>query len=528
MSSGAKTRDELWKEVQVLRARVAELEAADDERERPEASPPDRLASVDSGADSGPSSDASGGQKVVISGIPIEWDREQGTCTVANEPAAIMWIHTTLEGLMSGLQAMVGTERFALALQSQGRRSVEDDWKVISRFPDFRSGFEAIGNVSTVVGWGNCQLESLDEEKKTCRFRIRNSWEGRYQKARGSSWGSGLLAGKTAGLCSKLFETNCWAEQTASIAEGDEFDEFVVAPSTRSVEEEIENLLATDEATRADMAVALHKLRTEISERERAEETLAGYRDRLEELVEERTQQLEQSRTELRHAERLASVGTLAAGMAHQINNPLGAILNGAEFALLCEEDPDVLAICKRALEDNVKQARRCGKIVRNVLKFSRDEPTEKWHEDVSDVVRRACRVTAGYASERGAQVEFGPCDPCGQVWMSPIEIEQALVNVIRNAIEARLHGGQVEVSTSCAQSVVRIQVRDDGRGIEPEALKHIFDPFYTTRLSEGGTGLGLSVANGVIADHRGTITAESEPGRGTTVTIELPIHTEA
>jgi PAS domain S-box-containing protein len=173
----------------------------------------------------------------------------------------MMWVDTTLAGLMSGVQSMVGTERFGLALQSEGRKSVEDDWQVISQYSDFQDGFKAIANIAAVAGWGDWEIISLDENKKKCQIRVKNSWEGRYQKSLGVCWNSGMLAGKMAGYCSKLFKTNCWAKQTSFIAKGDDFDEFEVAPSERSIEMEIENLLSSDEATRADMAVALQKLR---------------------------------------------------------------------------------------------------------------------------------------------------------------------------------------------------------------------------------------------------------------------------
>jgi PAS domain S-box-containing protein len=227
-----------------------------------------------------------GNEKINVAGINIEWRTDQGICTFENLPVAMMWIDTTLSGLMSGVQAMVGTQRFGLALQSEGRKSVEEDWQVISQFSNFREGFKAIANIASVAGWGEWELMSLDENKNRCTFRIKNSWEGRYQKALGVDWGSGMLAGKMAGYSSKLFKTNCWAEQTKFISRGDEFDEFEVEPSNRSIENEVEGLLLTDAATKADMAVALQKLQKENSERMQMGEALQQSEERYRSLVE--------------------------------------------------------------------------------------------------------------------------------------------------------------------------------------------------------------------------------------------------
>jgi PAS domain S-box-containing protein len=223
---------------------------------------------------------------ISVSSIDMEWQVGDGIFTFEKLPTAMMWVDTTLAGLMSGMQAMVGPERFWLALQSEGRRSVEADWQVISRFQDFAEGFAAIANIAAVAGWGIWTLISMDLKEKHCRFQVRGSWEGQYQKALGVCWGSGMLAGKMAGYCSRLFNTNCWAEQTRFAAKGDDYDEFLVAPSQKTVEEELEKLLLTDRASRADMAVALKKLESEIVERKRVEESLRESEERFRELAE--------------------------------------------------------------------------------------------------------------------------------------------------------------------------------------------------------------------------------------------------
>lgn len=249
MQNREKTKDELIEELVAVRQQLAQVE---------QAKFPQMRSPISS-------------NKINVSGCDIEWQVERGTFTIAEVPGILMWLDTTLAGLMSGFQAMVSTERFGLALQREGRKSVETDWHVISQFDTFEEGFATLATMARAAGWGKMQLIDLDWEKQLCCFRVADSWEGRYQKALGVCWGSGMMAGKFAGFCTKLFDTNCWSEQTSFIARGDQFDEFVVRSSDRTLEEELDRLLVTDSATRTDMAVALEQLRQEITRREKIE-----------------------------------------------------------------------------------------------------------------------------------------------------------------------------------------------------------------------------------------------------------------
>jgi len=224
-----------------------------------------------------------GESRIVVGGVEVAWNIPAGQCTFRDLPVALMWVDTTLAGLMAGLEAMVGPERFALALQAEGRKSVESDWMLISRYEDFREGFATLNKNAAIAGWGDWRLVSYDKAGQECLFQAYNNWEGLYQKALGVCWGSGLLAGKFAGICTKLFGTNCWATQTRFVARGDACDEFRVAPSPRNIESEIESLLVSDKATSADMAVALQmlrkteaSLRQQISGRRQTEEALGA------------------------------------------------------------------------------------------------------------------------------------------------------------------------------------------------------------------------------------------------------------
>ncbi len=236
---------------------------------------------------SGPSPD-----RIVVQGIELQWNHKEGTCVFQGLPVAMLWVDTTLVGLMSGLATMVGPERFSLALQSEGRKSVAADWQLISSYPDFRDGFASIHVTAAVAGWGEWQLIEDDPDHQRCRFRAYNTWEGLYQKKLGTCWGSAMLAGKFAGYCSARFKTNCWATQTAFLAKGDPYDEFWVIPSSRDVEAEIEQLLNSDQASRADMAVALTRLH-------QVQSKLLQQQGSLEEQVRQRTAELALSLNQL-------------------------------------------------------------------------------------------------------------------------------------------------------------------------------------------------------------------------------------
>ena len=262
----------------------------------------------------------------------------------------------------------------------------------------------------------------------------------------------------------------------------------------------------------------------DVTERRRAERLLERNREQLEELVEERTRELVESRDQLRQADRLAAIGTLAAGVAHQINNPVGAILNASEYALLCEDEEEAINVFKDALRSNAEEARRCGSIVRGMLQFARQEPVPKVAEDLNEAVRQATRAVESYATRNNGSIQLDISPQPIEFPMSLLEMEQVIVNLLRNAIEAAPPKPEVGVVTRLDGKTARIEVSDNGRGIEDKYRTEIFDPFFSTRIIEGGTGLGLSVAHGIVTDHRGQIAVTRSDERGTTFTIEFPL----
>ena len=261
----------------------------------------------------------------------------------------------------------------------------------------------------------------------------------------------------------------------------------------------------------------------DITERKRVEGELQRYRHHLEDLVKARTRELEASKEQLRHSERLASIGIFAAGIAHEINNPVGMMLLSAETARRFREESGADGIMDQALESIVSNAHRCGRIVRSILQFARQESSAKCATDINSVVKSMVKTISDYAHEMDVTIALNLADNLPQAVMNPTQIEQVLVNLVRNALQARASGVQIDIRTETTDQGVQVVVQDNGRGIPGEHLNHLFDPFFTTRQRQGGTGLGLSIAHGIVADHGGTIGIESQVGQGTTVRVALP-----
>lgn len=226
----------------------------------------------------------------------------------------------------------------------------------------------------------------------------------------------------------------------------------------------------------------------------------------------------------LRRAERLASIGTLAAGIAHELNNPIGGILLAAQNAKAAFNQPSCEQVVPTCLSDIVDNAERCGQIIRNVLRFARQEASDKQLLDVNVAVRRAVLLMEDFVHGHKCAVELGLPAGLPKARINPVELEQVLSNLIRNSIEAGEEGTRIRISTrGVANSGLQIAVEDDGRGIPSNQVDRLFDPFFTTRRTEGNAGLGLSIVHSIVRDHGGTVDVRSRPSGGTVVTIDLP-----
>jgi PAS domain S-box-containing protein len=261
----------------------------------------------------------------------------------------------------------------------------------------------------------------------------------------------------------------------------------------------------------------------DITERKQNEKDLALYRDKLEVLVEERTRELRESREALVRSERLASVGFLASGIAHEINNPVGMILLAAENAITYKDRPDAKRQMEKCLQDILVSAERCGHITKSILQFAKQEATEKVLADIGEVIERAAMLTGNYTKERGGAVDLQLAEDLKPVMANSVEMEQVFVNLIQNAVEAAAGYVRVVIRTMAAPGTVRITVEDNGPGIAEKHIPHLFDPFFTTHRERGGTGLGLSIVHGIIVGHGGHIIVENRMPTGTVFTIDLP-----
>jgi PAS domain S-box-containing protein len=262
----------------------------------------------------------------------------------------------------------------------------------------------------------------------------------------------------------------------------------------------------------------------DITERKRAEDELRRAHDDLERRVEERTEELRNTIEAFEKTQRLASIGTLAAGIAHEINNPIGSILMAADSALYSLDNPGSNDDAVEALVSIKNDARRAGQIVKTVLQLSRQEISHKWACDLAEVARRARDLTRRMATQKEVDLQLEIEDELPNVYINPTEIEQVFINVINNAVESSQKGQTVWVRSKRDVDGVLVEVEDNGRGMTREETGRIFDPFYTTRQTEGGTGLGLSITYSIVRQHNGTIDVDSQPGKGTIVSVRLPV----
>jgi signal transduction histidine kinase/CheY-like chemotaxis protein len=243
--------------------------------------------------------------------------------------------------------------------------------------------------------------------------------------------------------------------------------------------------------------------------------------EELERKVEERTQELRAAQEQLLQSERLASIGQLAAGVAHEINNPMGVILGFAQGIVktLPEDDP-----LRKPLTTIEKESLRCKRIVQNLLDFARHSEPTLHLTNINELIDTSCELVEHQTSLQNVKLVKGYDPALPSIMADPNQLQQVFINTMLNAYQAMPNGGTLHITTSTVGSELQVTFTDTGTGIPLENIQNIFDPFFTTKEVGEGTGLGLSVSYGIIKAHGGDIEVESQVGKGTTFVIKLPL----
>jgi len=278
------------------------------------------------------------------------------------------------------------------------------------------------------------------------------------------------------------------------------------------------------EVRTAELEKAVAQLRDEVAARKLVEEQLQILNEELEQRVERRTRELQETQLHYLHTEKLSAIGKLSASIAHEFNNPLQSvmtILKGMKKTAALEEDDGEM------LDLAIGESERMKNLIRSLHEFNRPSPGKKVAMDVHKSINSLLLLSKSDFMRKRIVTVLIFAEKLPQILAIPDQIKQLLINLLANAADACPDGGQITISTWQEEKRVAVAIQDNGIGIEPEKMGLIFQPFYTTKPAVKGTGLGLSVCHGIVQQHQGEIRVESQPGKGTTFTVLLPVNGE-
>jgi two-component system, NtrC family, sensor kinase len=276
-------------------------------------------------------------------------------------------------------------------------------------------------------------------------------------------------------------------------------------------------LPVTSDDELGDLAASFNKMTAQV----------AGVQSRIEAEVRRKTAELEQAHKSLLRSEKMASIGKLAATVAHEINNPLFGILTYARLVLrgILKHDFEGRDELAEQLQTIERESKRCGDLVKNLLAFSRQAPSNKEPSDLNTILRRAIVLVRHKLDMQGVELAESLAGEVPPAQCDANQIQQVVLVLLVNAAEAMPKGGKLDVTTLVDPETGEcvLKVKDTGGGIPEDALPRIFDPFFTTKEDQNRTGLGLAVAQGIVEQHGGDISVKSSPGEGTEFTVKLP-----
>jgi two-component system NtrC family sensor kinase len=268
-----------------------------------------------------------------------------------------------------------------------------------------------------------------------------------------------------------------------------------------------------------DLAASFNKMTAELADVHRT----------LEQRVEKKTRDLERAHTSLVRSEKMASLGKLAATVAHEVNNPLFGILTYSRLCIRELEksglDSEAAAKLGERLNLIERESRRCGDIIRNLLTFARQAPQQREANNLNELVERALALVRHRCEMQSIELETKLAPDLPAINCDAGQVQQVVLVLFVNAIEAMGSAGRLRITTQwdaeAEQAVIRVS--DTGPGIPPDVLPQIFDPFFTTKDDKLRTGLGLAVAKSIVEQHAGTIAVTSALGTGAEFVITLP-----
>ena len=278
---------------------------------------------------------------------------------------------------------------------------------------------------------------------------------------------------------------------------------------------------AVDGGSDDELGYLAHSFNTMTTELQLAHKALRESADELERKVEARTAELKQMQAQMIQSEKMVAIGKLAAGVAHEINNPLTGVLTNSSLMLedLADDHP-----WREDIQTIVNETLRCRKIVKGLLDFSRQTRPQRTLLDLNQVVEDTLALVRNQTVFRNTRIVYDLDPHLPTVLADADQMRQVVLNIVLNAAEAMVQGGELRVSSSpdIARKSVELRISDTGPGIPDDVRARIFEPFFTTKKT--GTGLGLAVAYGIIERHHGQIRIDTARGRGTTFTISVPI----
>jgi two-component system NtrC family sensor kinase len=270
-----------------------------------------------------------------------------------------------------------------------------------------------------------------------------------------------------------------------------------------------------------ELGYLAHSFNVMTADVRQAHEALQDSAEELERKVEERTAELKRMQAQMIQSEKMVAIGKLAAGVAHEINNPLTGVLTNSSLMLedMADDHP-----WREDIQTIVNETLRCRKIVKGLLDFSRQTKPQRTLLDLNQVVEDTLALVRNQTVFRSIRIAYALDPRLPTVLADADQMRQVVLNIVLNAAEAMVHGGELRVSSApdVEKKSVELRIADTGPGIPDEVRARIFEPFFTTKKT--GTGLGLAVAYGIIERHHGQIRIDTARGKGTTFTVTLPI----